>query len=81
MPVVRPWGERVLAARSKVGVTQKEFAKRLGCSEQIIYKWEQMLPRPYSVLADWFIKVEAQIDKMDDEEARKWLGPQEPEDF
>jgi len=45
------WADRVKALRVKLGMTQQEFAARLGCSYAVIQAWERQVKRPDSYLA------------------------------
>lgn len=77
MPVEEAWGDRVIAARTKLGLTQVEFARRLQISRETVVNWELRRTRPYSPEAEWFVRVEEQINKLTSEEAARWLGPDE----
>ena len=78
--IERPWNERVLSARTKLGLTQAQFARKLGMSQQNLGLWETRATRPYSLLAEYFVKVEAIIEKMVDGEEVRWIGPDDMED-
>lgn len=43
--------EEVRQARLTLGLTQKEFAKRLGVSQQIVYQWERGEREPLGTIA------------------------------
>lgn len=77
MPEEQPWCNRVIAARTKLGLSQREFAKRTQIHERTIAGWELRNSRPYSPLAEWFVRVEEQINRLTSEEAARWLGPDE----
>lgn len=77
MPVEEAWGDRVIAARTKLGLTQVAFAQRLQISRETVINWELRRTRPYSPSAEWFARVEEQINRLTSEEAARWLGPDE----
>jgi len=77
MPEETPWCNRVIAARTKLGLSQVEFARRTQIHARTIAGWEMRNTRPYSPSAEWFVRVEEQINRLTSEEAKRWLGPDE----
>jgi len=53
MPGLRPWGQRLRAARRAMGLSQKRLARILGVDESTVGRWEagRSLPRKESVEA------------------------------
>jgi DNA-binding transcriptional regulator YiaG len=71
------WDTRVVNLRLRLGISQEEFAKKLGISRATLQMWEHRRSRPYSIHAEYFERIEAALDDMTTEEQVKWLGPDE----
>lgn len=61
-PIPDNWFARIRSLRKRMGLSQTEFARRLGVSFTTVNRWENAHHKPTRIVWDCFLKCEKEVD-------------------